>query len=145
MLATTRAAARRVRLPECMLALLAIAFAAAAWQAMHPPARAAIGASTTFDQIAVFEPGTPATAIEAWRAAVVGRVHRQPCHRSLPCVQRVLRLSGIGPRRAELLAFDLDPATPTAEREAIAVAMADAQLPKPTLHPSTTPLHAAGG
>ena len=145
MSAITWATLARARLLECTLAALAIAFSAMAWQVSRPPQRVAIGSSTPFDQIAVFAAGTPAAAIEGWRASVLGRVHSEPCQRALPCVRRMLRLSGIGPAHAELIAFDLDPATPVAERAAIALAIADTHWPQASLHASTTPLHAAGG
>lgn len=145
MLTINRAAPRRLRLPEFLFSTLAIVFAVAAWHISQASPRMAIGATTQFDQVAVFATGTPSAAIEAWRVAVLGRVHGQACRRGLPCVQRTLRLSGIGPMRADVLAFDLDPATPAAERRAIALAGTNSRLTQPRLHAATTPLLAAGG
>ncbi|MEP7098614.1 MAG: hypothetical protein ABI748_13210 [Dokdonella sp.] len=145
MSAITWATPARARLLECALAVLAIAFSTMAWQVSRPVQRVVIGSSTTFDQIAVFAAGTPVAAIEAWRATVLGRVHKEPCQREMPCVRRLLRLSRIGPAHAELIAFDLDPATPVAERAAIVVAINDTRWAQASLHASTTPLHAAGG
>ena len=145
MLTIYRAALCRRRLPEFAFSTLAIVFAVAAWQVSTASTRIAIGASTQFDHVAVFAAGTSSASIETWRAAVLGRVHQHACRRGLTCVQRTLRLSGIGSQHAEVIAFDLDPATPDAERSAIVVASTDTHLTQPILHAATTPLLAAGG
>lgn len=145
MLGINRAALRRVRAAECLLATLAIGFAIAAWQIGRAAPCSAIGPCTRFDQVAVFAAGTSPAAIETWRASVLGHVHKHACQRELPCVQRTLRLSGIGPQHADLIAFDLNPAISAEERAAIAAASADPTLPHATLHTATTPLRAAGG
>ncbi|MEO8671371.1 MAG: hypothetical protein ABI411_08665 [Tahibacter sp.] len=79
---------------------------------------AVIGSDTPFAYVAVFPPATRSDEIEQWRAQVL-RVHRVACTGARACVARSLRLSGIGKRGQETLAFDLMPDTPPDERRAI--------------------------
>lgn len=107
------------------------------------PVRHRVDASTRFGHVAVFPAGTPAGAIEAWRAQVLARVHVAGCAHAHPCVARTLRLAAVGAARADVLAFDLATDIPADERAALLVAAARA-LPHAVLHDGTSPLRAAG-
>lgn len=163
--ATPIAPVRRSRLSDVLLAASLLALAAFGWRLVAPsqagsgehahehahehvvPAadtpRNAVGPATRFDQVAVFDAGTPSAAIEVWRAQVLAQPHVAACLRGHACVQRVLRLSGIGPARAEVIAFDLDASISDAERAALLEAAATA-TPQARLHARTSPLQAAG-
>ncbi|GEM_PF-3433502 len=102
----------------------------ASYAALHPrpaemPVRPAtagearVDAGTRFEYVARFPAGTPATVIEAWRQDVLARPLGPGCGAGRSCLQRLLRLSEIGPQRAEVVAFDLQYATPVVERAAI--------------------------
>lgn len=108
------------------------------------PARHATGPATRFEHVAVFAPGTSSVAIEEWRRQVLARVHVLACAGERPCLRRALRLSSLGPARAEVLAFDLDADAPAAERAALFAAAA-AMQPHADIHHDTTPRQAAGG
>jgi len=102
-----------------------------------------LGADSRFGYVAVFAPGTPGVAIEQWRRQVLARTHDLGCD-GRPCPQRTLRLSSLGPARAEALAFDLAATTPAAERAALLAAAARSSPPA-RLHHDTTPRRASGG
>lgn len=111
------------------LAASAIVLGMLAWSAAPEPARNRIDAATGFEHVAVFAADTSGAAIDAWRVEVLGRVHEQACADGRPCLRRLLRISSAGAHAAELLAFDLDPHTPDAERTAILAAALRAEPP----------------
>jgi len=152
---STMSASPRALLLDYALALFAAAilalFCAATFA--EPPAHAAavpsttrntVDAATRFQFVALFASGTSSRDIEAWRSAVLARAHVQGCVRGRACMQRALRLSALGDRRVEALAFDLAAETPAAERTAI-LAAATSASPHAEIHYHTSPLRAAGG
>ena len=104
---------------------------------------AATGMDTRFDYVAVFPVGTDAAAIEGWRQAVLGRVHRQACLRDRPCVARMLR-SVVPGGADEVIAFDLMRDIPAGERAAL-LAAARLVIPGTDLRPDSRPSDLAVG
>ncbi len=130
-------ARRRIARPAAgLLGIAALVLLVLAWRGPPAAAFARTDATTGFDHIAVFAAGTPGTAIDAWRASVLGHVHVEACAGGHACLRRLLHLSRSGGDPAEMLAFDLDLATPAAERAAILAAAAAAE-PHAVLHDAT--------
>lgn len=91
------------------------------------PAEATIGATTRFDYVAVFPPGTTATQVESWRQHVL-RVHDSGCFRGNPCIARSLRGAELGAARQFAIGFDLMRDAPPQEHAAV-LAAAQQSLP----------------
>lgn len=127
----------RARLARILL------LASLASAAMAAPAVAATGPTTRFDYVAVFPAGTDAGAIEGWRQAVLGRVHRHACLRDRPCVARMLR-SVVPGRGDEVIAFDLMHEIADAERAAV-LAAAVQVIPGTALRPASRLSDIGGG
>lgn len=125
----THARTRVARVFAVGFSASAIVFGLLSWHMVPAPARNRIDAATGFDHVAVFAAGTSGAAIDAWRSAVLGRVHEQACADGRPCLRRLLRVSAAGANAAEMLAFDLSPDTPEAERAAILAAALRAEPP----------------
>lgn len=110
--------------------LLALAALTAVVHALRVPDAAsgtAIGATTRFDYVAVFPPGTSAAQVEAWRGRVL-RVHEAGCFRGNPCIARSLRGAELGSARQFAFGFDLVRDAPPHERAAV-LAAAQQSLP----------------
>lgn len=122
MFISTHARPRIARVLAGGLGAPAIVLGLLAWRTASEPMRNRVDAKTGFDHVAVFAAGTSGTAIDDWRSEVLGRVHEQACADGRPCLRRLLRISTAGANAAEMLAFDLDPHTPDAERTAIRAA-----------------------
>jgi hypothetical protein len=110
--------------------ILVLAALILAVQAMRTPDAAsgtAIGATTRFDYVAVFPPGTSAAQVETWRSRVL-RVHETGCFRGNPCIARSLRGAELGSARQFAFGFDLMRDAPPDERAAV-LAAAQQSLP----------------
>lgn len=120
----THARTRIARAFAVGLAASAIVLGLLSWHMVPAPApaRSRIDAATGFDHVAVFAAGTSGAEIDAWRSAVLGRVHEKACADGRPCLRRLLRISTAGANAAEMLAFDLASDIPDAERAAILAA-----------------------
>lgn len=111
--------------------------------ALAASALAATGPTTRFDYVAVFPAGTDAGAIEGWRQAVLGRVHRHACLRDRPCIARMLR-SVVPGRGDEVIAFDLMHEIDDTERAAV-LAAAVQVIPGTALRPASRLSDIGGG
>jgi hypothetical protein len=126
------------RLLIIALMLVGAVLAGLSAQSSPPQPATPINASTPFEYVAVFPADTTNAAIDTWRSLVVGRMHKQACTADRPCLRRLMRFSHAGSNAMELLAFDLDPATPDIERAAI-LAAAERIEPRARLLQKTSP------
>lgn len=116
------------RAAALVLFALAALLALYAWRGTSDRAGGApVDATTRFDYVAVFPPGTDAAAVEHWRGLVL-RVHETGCFRGNPCIARSLRGAELGRARQFAIGFDLMRDAPPTERAAV-LAAAQQALP----------------
>jgi hypothetical protein len=86
-------------------------------------AEVGVDQNTRFDFVVTFARDVSKTDIETFLNQVIRRVHTQGCVRNLPCIARLLRLFEIGPKRIQVIAFDVMPDISLAERAALTAAI----------------------